>query len=128
MLRGVLYLLNMTGVPRLVYRLMMDRRVPLRVKLILPAALAYLISPFDLIHDIVPILGRIDDVLVLILSLAFFLGTAPRDVVMEHLRGRRSGDDTSSSDEKRKPVIEGEYHVVDKDEKDDTDEKDKKSS
>lgn len=119
MLRGVFYLLNMTGVPRLVYRLMMDRRVPLRVKLILPAALVYLISPFDLVHDIVPVLGRIDDVLVLILSLAFFLGTAPRDIVMEHLRGSRSGDATSSSDEKRKPVIEGEYHVVDvdKDEK-----------
>ncbi len=116
MLRGVLYLLNMTGVPRLVYRLMMDRRVPLRVKLILPAALVYLISPFDVVHDIVPILGRIDDALVLILSLAFFLGTAPREIVMEHLRGRRSGDD-ASSDEKRKPVIEGEYHVVDKDEK-----------
>ncbi len=127
MLRGVLALLNMTGVPRLVYRLMMDRRVPLRVKLILPAALAYLISPFDVVHDIVPILGRIDDVLVLILSLAFFLGTAPRDIVMEHARGRRSGDDASGSDEKRKPVIEGEYHVVDVD-KDDADEKDKKSS
>ena len=126
MLRGVLALLNMTGVPRLVYRLMMDRRVPLRTKLILPAALAYLISPFDLIYDIVPILGRIDDVLVLILSLAFFLGTAPRDIVMEHVRGGRSGD-ASGSDEKRKPVIEGEYHVVDVD-KDDADEKDKKSS
>ena len=121
MLRGVLALLNMTGVPRLVYRLMMDRRVPLRTKLILPAALAYLISPFDLIHDIVPILGRIDDVLVLILSLAFFLGTAPRDIVMEHVRGRRSGD-SSSSDEKRKPVIEGEYHVVDVDKKEKDDE------
>ena len=117
MLRGVLYLLNMTGVPRLVYRLMMDRRVPLRVKLILPAALVYLISPFDVVHDIVPILGRIDDVLVLILSLAFFLGTAPRDIVMEHVRGSRSGDAASGSDEKGKPVIEGEYHVVDKDEK-----------
>ena len=127
MLRGVLALLNMTGVPRLVYRLMMDRRVPLRTKLILPAALVYFISPFDLIHDIVPILGRIDDVLVLILSLAFFLGTAPRDIVMEHVRGGRSGDGASSSDEKRKPVIEGEYHVVDAD-KDDADEKDKKSS
>ncbi len=114
-MRGVFYLLNMTGVPRLVYRLMMDRRVPLRTKLILPVALAYFISPFDVVHDIVPILGRIDDVLVLILSLVFFLGAAPRDVVMEHVRGPRSGDASSSSDEKRKPVIEGEYHVVDAD-------------
>lgn len=118
MLRGVLYLLNMTGVPRLVIRLMMDRRVPLRVKLILPAALAYLISPFDLIHDIVPILGRIDDVLVIILSLAFFLGTAPREIVMEHLRGPRSGDTPSgSANKKRGSVIEGEYQVLDEDER-----------
>ncbi len=127
MLRGVLALLNMTGVPRLVYRLMMDRRVPLRTKLILPAALVYFISPFDLIHDIVPILGRIDDVLVLILSLAFFLGTAPRDIVMEHVRGGRPRGDSSGSDEKSKPIIEGDYHVVDVD-KGDTDQKDKKSS
>jgi uncharacterized membrane protein YkvA (DUF1232 family) len=117
-LRGVLYLLNMTGVPRLVVRLMMDRRVPLRVKLILPAALVYLISPFDVVHDIVPIFGRIDDVLVLIFSLVFFLGTAPREIVMEHLRGPRSGDTQSGSDKKKRgSVIEGEYQVLDEDER-----------
>lgn len=118
MLRGVLYLLNITGVPRLVFRLMMDRRVPLRVKLILPAALVYLISPFDLVYDMVPILGRIDDVLVIVLSLAFFLGTAPREIVMEHLRGPRSGDTPSGpADKKRGSVIEGEYEVLDDDER-----------
>ena len=115
MLRGVLYLLNMTGVPRLVIRLMMDRRVPLRVKLILPAAVAYLISPFDLVPDIVPILGRIDDVLVIFLSLALFLGTAPREIVMEHIRGPRPGD--TPADKKRGSVIEGEYQVLDEDER-----------
>lgn len=114
MLRGVLYLLHMTGVPRLVIRLMMDRRVPLRVKLILPAALVYLIWPADLVPDIVPILGRIDDVLVVIFSLVFFLGTAPREIVMEHIRGPRSGD---TPKKKRGPVIEGEYQVLDEDER-----------
>ena len=113
MLRGVLYLLNMTGVPRLVIRLMMDRRVPLRVKLILPAALVYLIWPADLVPDIVPILGRVDDVLVIFLSRALFLGTAPREIVMEHIRGPRSGD---TPKKKRGPVIEGEYQVLDEDE------------
>ncbi len=118
MLRGVLYLLNMTGVPRLVIRLMMDRRVPLRVKLILPAALAYLVWPGDVIPDIVPILGRIDDVLVIIFSLVLFLGTAPREIVMEHLRGPRSGDPPSgSAGKKRDSVIEGEYQVLDEDER-----------
>ena len=118
MLRGVLYLLNMTGVPRLVIRLMMDRRVPLRVKLILPAALAYLIWPSDVVPDIVPIFGRIDDVLVVIFSLVFFLGTAPREIVMEHIRGPRTDDTTSgSADKKRGSVIEGEYEVLDEDER-----------
>ena len=118
MFRGVLYLLNMTGLPRLVIRLMMDRRVPLRVKLILPAALVYLISPFDVVHDIVPIFGRLDDVLVLIFSLVFFLGTAPREIVLEHIRGPRSGDTSSDSDKKQRgSVIEGEYEVLDEDER-----------
>ncbi len=114
MLRSVLYLLYITGVPRLVLRLMMDRRVPLRVKLILPAALVYLVWPADIVPDIVPILGRIDDVLVVILSLAFFLGTAPREIVMEHARGRRSGDTPKKNPG---PVIEWEYQVLDEDER-----------
>ena len=43
MLRGLFYLLSMTGIPRLIFRLMLDRRVPLRLKLLLPAAIAYII-------------------------------------------------------------------------------------
>ena len=85
MIRGVLLLLNMTGVPRLTYRLMLDGRVPLRLKLILPAALVYLISRIDIIPDSVPVIGRIDDVVVILVSLAVFLGLAPRDIVLEHL-------------------------------------------
>lgn len=114
MLRGVLLLLNLTGVPRLVTRLMMDRRVPLRLKLILPAALVYLISPVDVLPDIVPVLGRVDDVLVLLISLAMFLGMAPKDIVMEHMRNpRRGGDPPGRSSKSDQTVIEGEYHVVD---------------
>ena len=108
MLRGVLILLRMTPVPRLVMRLLLDPRVPLRVKLILPAAVIYLISPFDLLHDMVPVLGRIDDVLVLVIALASFLAMAPREVVSEHLgrpRGQKPDQDRT--------VIEGDYRVVD---------------
>ena len=72
----------MTGVPRLVFRLLLDGRVPLRLKLILPAALAYLISPFDVLPDlIVPGLGHVDDLLVILAALGLFLGMAPREVV-----------------------------------------------
>ena len=48
MLRGLWTLLSMTGIPRLIFRLMLDSRVPFRLKLLLPAAIAYIISPIDL--------------------------------------------------------------------------------
>ncbi len=111
MLRGLILLLQFTGVPRLVKGLMLDRRVPLRLKLILPAALVYLILPFDLVPDILPVLGRIDDVLALLLSLVLFLGLAPKDVVLEHL-GRPSGSTGRDSSKSDKNVIEGDYRVI----------------
>ena len=115
MVRALLLLLNMTGVPRLTYRLMLDGRVPLRLKLILPAALVYLIYPtlpIDLIPDVVPVIGRIDDVIVILVSLAVFLAMSPRDVVLEHL-GRR-GDQGRTSEPKRPKgkVIDGSYRIV----------------
>ena len=112
MLRGLLTLLNMTGVPRLVFRLMLDRRVPLGLKLILPAAVIYLILPLDIVPDILPAFGRIDDVLVILIALVMFLGMAPKEVLSEHLRGAPANDVPRDSDGK---VIEGEYHRVEDD-------------
>ena len=112
-MRALLLLLNMTGVPRLTYRLMLDGRVPLRLKLILPASLVYLISRIDFIPDVVPIIGRIDDVVVILVSLAVFLAMAPRDVVLEHLgRGKAQGR-TSEPKSPEGKVIDGSYRIVD---------------
>ena len=114
MLRGMLLLLRLPIVLRLVTRLMLDRRVPLRVKLILPAAIVYLISPIDVVPDILPVLGRIDDILVLLIALVFFLGLAPREVVSEHLRNARTRSRTPDSNFQSGPtVIEGTSRVVD---------------
>jgi uncharacterized membrane protein YkvA (DUF1232 family) len=69
---------------RLSWALLMDNRVPLPLKVIPIAAIAYVISPIDLIPDIVPILGQLDDIGVLMLALATFNSMAPADVVEEH--------------------------------------------
>ena len=110
----------MTGIPRLVLRLMLDPRVPLRLKLLLPAALIYLVSPIDLLPDIVPLLTHIDDVIVIVLALAMFLSMAPRDVVLEHMR--RSGGGPVENGERRpkEKVIEGSYRIEDEDSKPDS--------
>ena len=114
MARFALMLLNMTGIPRLMFKLMLDRRVPIKTKLIPVVALIYLVSPFDLVHDMIPALGRIDDLLAIILGILLFLVTAPHDVVVEHIRGRPPDDE----DPDRKPgsngaVIDGRYRYVD---------------
>ena len=112
MLRGVFSLLSMTGIPRLILRLMLDRRVPFRLKLLLPAAVAYIISPIDLAPDFIPVLGRVDDLLALLLAGLLFILLAPRDVLMEvagspgHQGGRRNPSDGGA-------VIDGEYRRLD---------------
>ena len=115
-MRGLLLLLNMTGVPRLVFRLVLDRRVPLWLKLVLPAALVYLAVPIDVLPDIIPVAGRIDDVLVIVGALVVFLGMAPRDVVMEHIRSARTGTGPEPDRKSDENVIEGTYRLVDEDE------------
>jgi len=47
---------------KLVVRLLGDRRVPVRKKVLLGAALLYVISPIDLIPDFIVGFGRVDDV------------------------------------------------------------------
>ena len=107
-----------TRIPGLVFRLMLDRRVPLRLKLIIPAAVLYLVSPIDLLPDLFPILGHTDDLIVVILALASFLLMTPRNVLNEYLTGRPAdlSTDTDARDS-RGNVIEGQYrHVEDEDE------------
>jgi uncharacterized membrane protein YkvA (DUF1232 family) len=45
----------------LLKRALMDRRSPLRARLLVVAMIAYVLSPIDLISDFIPIIGWIDD-------------------------------------------------------------------
>ena len=113
----ILRLLMLTRIPGLVFRLMLDRRVPIRLKLIIPAAILYLILPIDLLPDFFPLLGRTDDLIVLILAVASFLLMTPRNVVVEYLTGRPADLSADAGPrDSRGNVIEGEYrHIEDED-------------
>jgi len=45
----------------LMRRLLADRRVPRRHKVLLGGLLVYLVSPIDLVPDLVPVAGQLDD-------------------------------------------------------------------
>ena len=112
MLRGLWYLLSMTSIPRIIVMLMLDRRVPFRLKLLLPAAIAYIILPIDLVPDFIPWLGRFDDLLALVLAGLMFMLLAPREVLME-VSGSPQQDGTRHDAGKDKRVIDGEYRRLD---------------
>jgi uncharacterized membrane protein YkvA (DUF1232 family) len=116
LLRGLYQLLSMTGIPRLVFRLMMDRRVPLWTKFIIPAGIVYLILPLDVLPDMVPALGRIDDLLAIIFSVGLFLALAPGKAVTEHIRGTPpEGDDDSDDDSPKSDVVDGSFRYLEDD-------------
>lgn len=102
---------------RLVWCLLKDNRVPGWVKLIPVAALVYLLSPIDLLPDLVlPGLGEVDDVVLLLLALKGFVDLSPPGVVREHLAsmpGKRGQPQTPSEPE---PYIDASYRVLDRDE------------
>ena len=110
MIRALFTLLSMTGLPRLIMRLMMDSRVPFRLKLLIPAAIVYAIVPLDL--DFLGIWGRIDDVVVLILSGLMFILLVPRDVLME-AAGRSPDAEGRYKPEDGTTVIDGESRKLD---------------
>jgi len=98
----------------LAWRLFWDRRVPLWAKLIPPAALAYVLSPVDIIPDVALGLGQLDDIAVLLIGVKLFIELAPPEVVREHLLALGAHiKEWHVVEEEGGPsvVIEGEYKV-----------------
>ena len=69
---------------RLVARLLSDKRVPIYLKALPFAGMLYLVWPADLLPDLIPIIGQVDDIGVLILGVETFIRLSPQGVVAEH--------------------------------------------
>ena len=64
-------------------------RTPLSAKLLAALVVAYALSPIDLIPDFIPVLGLVDELLILPLGVYLTLRLIPADVVAE---ARRDAD------------------------------------
>lgn len=58
-----------------------DARTPGRVRLLILAAMAYAISPIDAMPDVAPVVGYLDDLVLVPLGLALAMKLSPQDVV-----------------------------------------------
>jgi uncharacterized membrane protein YkvA (DUF1232 family) len=63
-----------------------DPRVPFAAKLLAAAVAAYALSPIDLIPDFIPVLGYLDEVVLLPLGVALVLRLIPPALMEEHRR------------------------------------------
>jgi uncharacterized membrane protein YkvA (DUF1232 family) len=68
-------------------RLVRDGRVPRRHKWLLGALVLYLSMPFDLIPDFIPVVGALDDAILVALVLRTVFRSAGPDLVREHWPG-----------------------------------------
>ena len=68
-------------------RLMVDPRVPAKERLLVAGAIIYALMPLDLIPDMLPFVGQIDDAYLISLTLLRLMTVADPRVVREHWRG-----------------------------------------
>ncbi|MEN3285635.1 MAG: hypothetical protein V7607_6775 [Solirubrobacteraceae bacterium] len=74
----------------LVRGLIGDPRVPRRWRWALAGLLAYLMLPFDLVPDFLPVVGQVDDAVLVVVVLRGVLRAAGPSVVAEHWAGSQS--------------------------------------
>lgn len=86
---------------RLVVRLIRDPEVPIYLKIVPFLGFIYLLFPFDLVTDFLPVIGQLDDLTALIVGGKVFIELAPPAIVARHLRQIRVEDGYET-------VVEGE--------------------
>ena len=82
--------LNLFNSFRVAWRLLWDGKVPMSAKIIPILTVLYILSPIDLIPDVVVGLGQLDDLAILLGGVQLFIAVSPKDVV-ERIRAEIEG-------------------------------------
>jgi len=83
---------------RLAFRLIREPRVRLLVKLVPLAAIVYVLSPIDLIPDVLPAIGELDDLVSALIAIEVFVNLCPPQAVAFHTEALAEGRPYSPMD------------------------------
>lgn len=86
--KAILYAMILPDIMALLWRLFKDKRVKIKVKMMVGGVIAYLASPLDFIPDFVPLVGKIDDVAIAFFALNAILNEVPEEIILENWQGR----------------------------------------
>ena len=71
----------------LVCRLAVDKRVPTKQKLMAGGIIAYVIMPLDIIPDFIPLIGHVDDLVLVVMGLNMILNEIDAKVLADNWSG-----------------------------------------
>jgi len=80
-----------------VYFAARDRRTPWYAKALAFIVAAYALSPIDLIPDFIPVIGYLDDIILVPLGVLLVVRMIPSDVMAEHRQTAAAMDDRPTS-------------------------------
>lgn len=81
------YLLSLPDFFVLLCRLAADKRVSKTQKAFIGAIIAYLIIPLDIIPDFIPVIGYVDDLVLVVFGLNLILNELDRNIILENWSG-----------------------------------------
>ncbi|MCK4311817.1 MAG: DUF1232 domain-containing protein [Candidatus Cloacimonetes bacterium] len=81
------YVLTLPDFFILLCRLAVDKRVPATQKVIVSGIIAYVISPIDIIPDFIPVIGYIDDIVLVVFGLNLVLNEIDKQVILDNWSG-----------------------------------------
>ena len=91
---------------------MWDRRVPIWIKLIPVLAVIYVLSPIDIIPDVLVGFGQLDDLGILLIGLQVFLNLIPKDISSEKSSNSPNIKGTKSAWQQDTHIEEGEFEEM----------------
>ncbi len=98
---------------KLAWRIFRDPSVSPMIRYGIPIlGLLYLISPIDIIPDVLLGLGQLDDAAILILLSQLMIMLAPNDAVQRYQHPETASNETPDASEEDGDVIDADYRVI----------------
>ena len=98
----------MGKLPIIFLRLLLDPKIPFKYKLLPAIGIAYVILPFDIIPDMFPIFGVVDDILILAASVILFMIFGPIQKLTDSLKNTNNQHEQNNKEN----IVEGEYRII----------------
>jgi len=81
------YLFALPDLFILVCRLASDKRVPVKKKMVVAGIISYVLMPLDIIPDFIPVIGYLDDLVLIVMGLNIVLNDIEKKVLLDNWSG-----------------------------------------